>query len=142
MLGSERTDSASRLCLLTFFWVALRWIFKDMYILKILGFVYLVVSLVSVIFFLQLGRKSYIAWSFFFSLNFFLLLQHVYLEDFGVCVSGCQSSFRNFFLFCTWEGNLTLLGILFFSLFISSYSYGIPYFSRGKHQWASYFIFV
>ena len=57
-------------CLLTIFWVAPRWIFKVMYLLKILGFIWLSVSLSST--FLHSGWSSYIAWnSYFFFLSLF-----------------------------------------------------------------------
>ena len=65
-------------CLLTIFWVAPRWIFKVMYLLKILGFIWLSVSLSST--FLHSGWSSYIAWnSYFFLSLYFILLQRRFI---------------------------------------------------------------
>ena len=59
-------------CLLTIFWVAPRWIFKVMYLLKILGFIWLSVLLSST--FLHSGWSSYIAWNSYYYYFFIFIL--------------------------------------------------------------------
>ena len=64
-------------CLLTIFWVAPRWIFKVMYLLKILGFIWLSVSLSSTFF--ELGMELLHCLEFSFFSLYFILLQRRFI---------------------------------------------------------------
>ena len=89
-----------RLCLLTNFWIAPIWIFNDIYILKILGLVYLVVSLASVNILLYSGWNSYIAWnSYFFPSLYFILFYSNVVSYFS---RGKRQWASCFFLYFMW----------------------------------------
>ena len=84
-------------CLLTIFWVAPRWIFKVMYLLKILGFIWLSVSLSST--FLHSGWSSYIAWNSYFFFSLFILFYSNVVSYFS---RGKRQWASCFFLYFMW----------------------------------------